>query len=732
MSSGYRRREGDAEIIRSVCWSPPGCHGGCGVLLRVRGGRLVDVEGDRDNRHNDGRMCPRGRNVAQAMYHPQRLTHPLIRVGARGENRWRRAGFDEAADLVARRLLEIRQRFGPESVIFCKGTARDVGAWLPRLAWSFGSPNYFGLGPGNGNACYRPRVALSTAVLGGLPLPDLGEFATPPGVYRTPRTLLVWGSNPVVSNPDGLFGGWVTDRLRDGAELVVVDPQKTGAAARARHWLRLRPGSDGALALGMIRELFHAGLVDEAFCRDWILGLEALRTAAEPYTPERTAELTGVDAAALTEAARFLGWARPFPLVWGVSVDMNPGCLGTIHGLLALVALTGSLETPGGNVLQGSPFGVLRRGDEAAAFPEVQSPRLGAGRYPLLETGNPYAQPDVLLDQMETGQPYPIKAAWLQGTGIVPSSFADPGRVLRLFGTLDFMVMVDVFLNPAAVALADVILPAAMYPEKDSLYVHFAQLGTINRAVDPPGECRSDAEIVLAVGRRVAPHRFPWKDAGEWIEERLKPSGLTFAELRERGSQVPPLEYGKHESGRLRGDGAPGFATPSAKVELDSPALRAMGLASTPHYHDYMGDYRHQYGVQNYPYILTSGSRRPYYFGSEHRNLPALRRRQPEPLADLHPDTAAQAGVGDGDPVRVYSPFGSCLMRARVSDRFAPGIVHCDSGWWFPEREAAAPELFGVRRSNVNELLPSGLQGPGGFGYPFRCFVCNLEAAAPE
>ncbi|MCX6639059.1 MAG: molybdopterin-dependent oxidoreductase [bacterium] len=727
MRHGYRWRDGDIDIIRSVCWSPPGCHGGCGVLLKVQDRQLIGVRGDPENRFNAGRLCPRGKCIVEAVYHPQRLLHPLIRDGQRGENHWRRTSFAEAADLIAGKFLKIKRSFGAESIIFCKGTALDVGAWLPRLAYAFGSPNYFGFGPGNGNACYRPRVALSTVVMGSLPLPDLGQFETPAQQYRRPGCILVWGANPINSNPDGLHGSWVLDRLKDGTGLVVVDPQKTGIAEQAQHWLRLLPGTDGALALGLIRELFHSNLIDEVFCRDWVLGLQELRLAAEPYNPERTAAQTGVAPADVIKAARFLGHSNPLALVWGVAVDMNPGCLGTIHGLLALAALTGSIEVPGGMVLQSDPFNVRRRGDSATNFSEVITRRIGADRYPLIEIGNPYGQPDILLDQMESNQPYPIKAAWLQGTGIVPSSFADPERVLRLFDQLEFIVTIDTFLTPTAVALADVILPAAMYPEKDSLFVHFSQLGAINKAVEPQGECQADAEIVLQLGRRIAPQHFPWINAREWIEDRLRPSGLTFAELQQRGSLVAPLTYQKHERGMLRPDGKPGFATLSGKIELDSSLLRELGLMSTAHYHDCKSEYRQQYGIKDFPYLLTSGTRRPYYFGAEHRNIPSLRRRQPEPWVEMNHDTAIQAGIENDDLVRIFSPFGSCTMKARISERFPAGVVHCDSGWWYPEQEAAKPELFGFRRSNVNALLPSGLQGPGGFGYPFRCFVCNVQ-----
>lgn len=731
--TGYRWTEGGYDVTRSVCWSPPGCHGGCGVLLYHRDGKLVRVEGDQENTFNHGRLCPRGLSITEFVDHPLRLRTPLIRSGQRGENCWREASFDEAIGIIAQRLTEIKQTCGPESVIFCKGTARDIGAWLPRLCYGFGSPNYFGFGPANGNACYRPRVAASTAIMGGLPIPDMGQFDSSGSgdkSFQSPRCIVIWGANPIYSNPDGLFGGWITDLMKEGTELIVVDPQRTWLASKAKHWLRIKPGTDGALALGMIHQLFAMDLIDEDFCSTWVDGLEAVQQAAADYNPDTVAALTGVDPDNITEAVRFIARNKPANLVWGVSVDMNPGCLGTISSLISLFVLSGNVEVPGGMVLQPDPFGVKRRGDDIEAFTHVKGQRIGAEEYPLIEIGTPYAQPDILLNQMESGQPYPIKAAWLQGTGVLPSSFADPERVLRLFSALDFCVVVDVLLTPAAVAFADIILPAALWPEKDSIYVHFSQLGAINKAIEPPQQCRSDAEIILALGRKIAPEYFPWENVQQWLDQRLEPSGMTFEDLRRKGSLTAPIDYEKHEKGNLRKDGKSGFDTPSGKIELDSSLFRQFNLNGKPHFNDYLSHYQDRCGRERYPFILTTGARRPYYFCAEHRHIASLRRMQPEPQVQIHPETAEAQGIGQGDTVRIVSPFGSCTMKADVSDRFEKEVIHCDYGWWFPERAGAAPELFGVMESNVNALFPSGLQGPGGFGYPFRCFICTIEKQA--
>jgi anaerobic selenocysteine-containing dehydrogenase len=327
---------------------------------------------------------------------------------------------------------------------------------------------------------------------------------------------------------------------------------------------------------------------------------------------------------------------------------------------------------------------------------------------------------------MESGLPYPVKGAWIQGTSIIPSSFADPNRIISLFKKLEFVVVVDIFPNPAISLFADIVLPAAMYPEKDSLYVHYAQLGAINRAIAPPGQCLSDGEIILAMGKRIAPDYFPFENMHAWLDYRLLPAGMTFAELRACGSSVPDVEYFRQAKGKLRSDGEPGLSTPSGKIELNSSILRTCGLPSIPAFNDCLSGYQRTYG-QEYPYILTTGGRKSHFFCAEHRNIKSLRKRQPYPLVTIHPETAHQAGINDGDWVRIYSPFGECRMKADIDDRYSPEVIHCDSGWWYPEKRGAQPEVYNVRSSNVNELFPSGLEGPSGFGYPFRGFICNIE-----
>jgi anaerobic selenocysteine-containing dehydrogenase len=264
-------RSRDTEIIRTTSWSAgPGCHGTCGVLAHVRQGKLIKIEGDPDHPWNRGRLCARCLAMTQYVYHPDRLTHPLKRAGERGEGKWQEISWEEAFDLIEKKLDNIRKEYGPESVVFSMGTGRDISPWLCMLAYAYGSPNVmFAL---SGNACYSPRIAAVETVLGDYCVPDAAQwlekgFDDPR--YRLPKCLVIWGYNLPNTCPDNLFGHWFVDLMKRGVEIVCIDPRLTWFSSRAKHWLRLRPGTDGALAMGFLHTMIHEDLFDREFVEKW-------------------------------------------------------------------------------------------------------------------------------------------------------------------------------------------------------------------------------------------------------------------------------------------------------------------------------------------------------------------------------------------------------------------------------------------------------------------------------
>ncbi|MBC7343683.1 MAG: molybdopterin-dependent oxidoreductase, partial [Clostridia bacterium] len=233
-------------VIRGHARTGPGCHDNCGVLIYVKNGELVKVEGDPENPYNGGRLCVRCLAVRDVVYHPQRLKHPLKRVGERGENKWERISWDEAYDLIEKKFNKIKEEYGPESVVFLQGTGRDILGYISRLAYGFGSPNW-SCGFLSGLACYLPRVSSCMIISGDFAVADCSQFF--PDRYNNPQwkcpeTMVIWGNNPLVANSDGFYGHWVIDLMKRGTKLIVIDPRLTWLASRAELWLQIRPGTD--------------------------------------------------------------------------------------------------------------------------------------------------------------------------------------------------------------------------------------------------------------------------------------------------------------------------------------------------------------------------------------------------------------------------------------------------------------------------------------------------------
>ena len=259
------------KIIRTTTWSAgPGCHGSCGVLAHIKDGKLVKVEGDPDHPFNQGRLCSRCLAMTQYIENPTRLRHPLKRVGERGEDKWQEITWKEAFDLIENRMGSIRDQYGAESMVFSMGTGRDVGAWICMLAYAFGSPNVmFSM---SGLGCYTPRIAAVETVLGDYCVFDGGQWL-PDRIknpkYKTPQCIVIWGYNIASSCPDNIFGHWIIDLMKKGTKIITIDPRLTWFASRSNKWLQLRPGTDGALAMGFLNVIIREGLYDKNFVEKW-------------------------------------------------------------------------------------------------------------------------------------------------------------------------------------------------------------------------------------------------------------------------------------------------------------------------------------------------------------------------------------------------------------------------------------------------------------------------------
>uniref|UniRef100_I2Q443 Anaerobic dehydrogenase, typically selenocysteine-containing n=1 Tax=Desulfovibrio sp. U5L TaxID=596152 RepID=I2Q443_9BACT len=686
------------------------CHGGCAARLTVAGGRVTRVRPWAGSPFNLGRMCVKGLSTPDLMYHPDRLVAPLKRVGPRGAGRFVPVSWDEALADIAERLDGFRRETGPESVALGQGTGRHHYFHVIRFANTFGTPNWYEPGLAN---CFIPRITVSNLTYGGFVAGDYyGEVS--------PKTILFWGHNPLVSGPDGELAFPVKRALAGGAYGIAVDPRRSETARRCGLWLPLRPGTDAALALAMIRAIIEEGWYDKEFVATHTTGFDDLRQRVAGCTPEWAEEVTGVPAGDLLEAARRYACDKPSILDWGVAIEQNPNSLQTVRAVALLRGLTGNLDVPGGDVFGHdlvAAYPVLRQ----SLPPEALGKRIGADRFKLLggfRAFMPSAHIPGLFQAMRTGDPYRVRALLLFGNNPL-ATVANAHGVHEALRALDLLVVADHFLTPTA-ALADYVLPSAFWPEIDQLIelpLVAPQAVFAHRQVATVGECRQNELILSDLARRLG---LPGADESllDILDQRLKPIGLTFDELADRFMVRAEPAYRRFAD--------KGFRTPSRKVELSCKALTRLGYDPLPSFAEPPESPVSAPEVAaDFPLVLTTGARRPEYFHSDGRQSPRLRARRPDPLAELGVETAAKFGIADGDWVRVTSPRGAIRMRARVSSDIMEGVVSIDHAWWFPERGAFD---FGAFESNANVLTSDGPPYDPAFGsYQLRGLLCTVE-----
>jgi len=725
---------GKVEVFRTVVWSAgAGCHGGCGQKLYVKEGKLIKVEGDEKNPWNQGRACPRVLALTQYMYHPDRIIYPLKRVGERGEGKFERIGWDEAFDTIERRLKEIREKFGAETVLFCQGTGRDIGGPISFLAYNYGSPNWAQLGL-SGQSCYTPRLAAMKATMGDFAVLDCSQFLEKrydDPEYEVPKVIMVWGQNPPPTCPDGFFGHWILDCRKRGSKLIVIDPRVTWLASRAKVHLQLRPGTDGALALGMLHVIINEKLYDKEFVEKWTFGFDKLKERVQDYPPGKVAEITWLREKDIIEAARLYAASKPAGIHWGVAIDMCPQGTTVAQAVNHLWSITGNMDVPGGNVIARPSHGLTTypytTEELSALYGEelvikLREKRIGAKEYPMVANYRSWAQPDMAIDQVLTGEPYPMKAAWIQTTNVLGGQAADTRKHYEALKKLEFIVVVDLFHNPTTMALADIILPAATFAEKNSIRTWWAPLGAIQKVVQV-GECKSDWEINFELAKRLNPDGVKWDSVMDLINDRLSVINRNFDEIIEKGSWEMPPEghhsrpYRRHERGLLRPDGRPGFRTETGKIELWSKDFEKWALDPLPYYDEPpQSPVRTPELYKEYPLIMISGARSSVFFHAEHRMIPWLREKDPFPDMEIHPETAAEYGIEDGEWVYIENRRGRVKRKARVTPTVHPKMITVPHGWWLPELRGAEPDLFGLWDYQVNLLVPSGQHSVSGFG----------------
>jgi len=676
------------KTTRSTCYM---CTEDCPITVVSDGDHILSIE------HPD---CVRAEGMLEQRTSRFRWINPRVRP--RPQDPWKNVSRGEAVSVVARRLLEVRERHGPQAVAFVAGFTKEARPYLQRLAHRFGSPHYMT----ESSCCFGSCFVAAGVTLGKEYAYFLGPSRTR---YSASKCRLVWSTNPTESRLPYERHHLITDASE--VPTIVVDPRRTPLAEAAGIHLQPRPGTDGALALGMAHVIFEEGIEDREFLRSYAHGLDAYRRYVRGFTPEETARITGIPAERIVAAAKLYATARPAQItISACSTTHHSNGFQNHRAILLLPAICGNLDVDGGN----RPWGHrVRETSVDLSAEDVASlgPPLGAKDHPVFVEHYGEGQGMRLTEAIESGE---VKAVFSIGMNVM--MWPNSGRLRRVLGSLEFFSVCDFFETPAT-DLATVFLPAATHLEREALIVSGS--GRVQyrpAAVAPRGDARGDTELVFEIADALEAAGAPEMIGHFWdgdihasFDDRLAGIGLSFGDLPKTGSPLKVNVLEPEERGYLGN----GFGTPTGKIEFVSTILEDAGYEGLPVYREpYWSPVSTPELAQRYPLVLTSGARSKSYTHSQGRQLETLRSREPEPRLQVSPSDASARNIRDGDEVRLSSPLGAITLKAWITDVMPPGVVSAPHGW---------------ADADVNLLIPdAGLDPISGFP-PFKSSLCQVR-----
>jgi anaerobic selenocysteine-containing dehydrogenase len=782
------------------------CIARCGCVATVEDGRFTRL--DPDPSHPTGQaLCAKGRAAPELVYSKDRLMMPLRRTRPKGDADpgWVEISWEQALDETAAALRRIADAHGPESIVFgqCSPSTTaiaDSAPYVRRLMHALGTPNMaWALDMCGWSRAFATRYAYGHAAVA------TGSAGGAMADIDNAGCMILWGYNPS-SNRLTHATATVAAQKR-GMKLIVIDPRRAGLANKADIWLRVRPGTDGALALGLAHVMIRNGWFDRAFVRDWTNAPHLIRSdthaplrasdltpagdarhfiawdsavgravAYDPatgrydgaadnlaldagatvngipcrpvfahyaamcaaYSPAEVERICWIPAAQLEETARLIWQSRPVAYYAWSGHEHHANTTETARAMALLYALTGSFDAKGGNVL--FP-GVKQNGVTGEDLPAAKAmpPAIGMETRPLGPAKwNNVSVQDFYTAALE-GSPYASRALVDFGSNLL-LAFADPVRGRQALAALDFHVHLDMFLNPTA-EMADIVLPVASAFEREGLKIGFdistdAQtMVQLRPAVVPPqGKARPDTDIIfdLAVRMRLG-DAFWGGDVDAAYRHQLAPSGVTLEQLRARpeGVRVPlAAQYAKHALPDAQGHPR-GFPTPSRRIEFWSETFRAAGLSPLPDYVEpAVSPTARPDLAARFPLVLTCA--KPTVFcQTQHRALPSLRRRAPDPEVELHPDAAAARGIAAGDWISLETETGGMRARALLNAALDPRVVVGQHGWWQKCDEGRAPgyDPFSPTGSNFNLTVDPAVRDPISGTVSHRANLCQVRLA---
>jgi len=625
-------------------------HSQCGMRVRVKDGKVVEITGDPDDPECKGELTMRGEHMLDILNAPDRLQHPLKRVGERGDGKWERISWEEALSTVAEKLNQTKSSYGAEAIAFQHGhyhSGQLLDVFLSRLANLIGTPNVFN----PSHVCLGPRAFTQITF-------DFGILA-PPDIAHT-KCLVLWGGNPEVSNKGQALA--IKEARTKGAKLIVIDPRVTAYAEDADIYAQPRPGTDCAVVLGMLNVILTEELYDKEFVTNWTVGFDQLVDHVQEYTPEDVEKICGVSAQIIRDMARLYATTKPACISPRNALDEHTNASCAIRAIDILMAITGNLDIKGGNVFMipiSLGFEDLHLTDKLPS--KAKEKMIGADKvlYSKMSIFYPSAHTPSLWEAIANGNPYPVKAMMIFAANPL-LTHANSQLIKEALTKLDLLVVTDLFMTPTA-ELADIVLPACTFLERSRFVTYDChadhgwnaplRILLSPRAIEPLYESRPDWKIIWELGQKFGYGEFfPWQTEEDAIDEVLAPLSISCEKLRQHPHGIvlplPSILYKKFTGifgGVVRGalhhtalkdypdmykkysGFMKGFMTPSKKMEIYSQQLLDLGQDPLPIYREPTESPVSRPDLaKEYPLVLIAGSKLKPYTHSMMRNIPTL------------------------------------------------------------------------------------------------------------
>ncbi|GJH26275.1 molybdopterin-dependent oxidoreductase [Caballeronia novacaledonica] len=683
-----------AEFARAVC--PHDCPDTCAMRVTVRDGKAVKISGDPDHPPTQGVLCTKVARYAERTHHKDRLLTPLRRIGKKGEGRFEPITWDEALQLAAERLRPIAQR-APEAIV-----PYSYAGTMGLVQGESIAARFFNvLG-----ASRLERTICAAAGAAGLRYTYGASLGMHAEFYEESELILIWGANPIASSLH--FWTRAQEAKRRGAKLIAIDPYKSLTAEKCHQHVALRPGTDAALALGMIDVLIRENFIDDEYVSAHTIGFEELAARAAQYPPSRVAQICGIEENVVVELARAFGSTKKAAIRLNYGMQRVRGGGNAVRAIACLPSLTGAWrERAGGLLLSSSGWtpvngSALERPDLLPGWPSK-----------LPRAVNMNAIGDALLHPGDENFGPKIEALIVYNSNPVAVA-PDSAKVEAGFAREDLFTIVLEHFQTDTADYADLIFPATTQLEHLDVHKSYGHTHVMANvpAIQPVGEARPNTEIFRGLARamdltepalfesdeQIASKAFRWDDrtleGQSW--DKLKGSGWLKLDIAEA-----PLAEGA-------------FRTPSGKCEFYSERLKLEGLDPLP---DYLPPYESADGspelAARYPLAMISPPARNF-LNSSFVNIESLRAAEREPHLDIHPVDAEARGVADGALVRIFNDRGSMQARARVTDRAREGVVVGLSIWW----KKLSPD-----GCNANQVTSQALTDLGGSATFYDCLV---------